>query len=199
MVKKPDKKNPDRRIRRTRKLLQDALISLMIENGYEDVTVQDIIDRADVGRATFYAHFADKRTLLASRIEDLRSALSQQQRQAGGGADQGDTRFAFSLPMLEHAREHLPLYSALVGRESGAFVMQRIHEMVADLVRDDLIGLGFARSSEKRDLLVQHVAGGFMAVMTWWLEHGAKQSAIQVDSIFRRLAMQGVAPELRLD
>src|SRR5881396_2641445 len=70
-------KPPDRRVQRTRKLLQDALVSLMIEQGYEATTVQDIIDRANVGRATFYAHFADKETLLVSRLEDLRAMLAQ--------------------------------------------------------------------------------------------------------------------------
>ena len=54
------KKTLDRRVQRTRQLLQDALISMMIEKGYAATTVQDIIGRANVGRATFYAHFADK-------------------------------------------------------------------------------------------------------------------------------------------
>jgi AcrR family transcriptional regulator len=170
----------------------------MIEKGYEQTTVQDIIDRANVGRATFYAHFADKKTLLASRLEDLRSSLTEQQRQALATAAQSETGFAFSLPMLEHAREHLTLYGALAGRESGSFVMQRIQQMIADLVRNDLIALGFTRASERRDLLVQHVAGGFMAVMNWWLEHGARLSASEVDAIFRRLALQGLAADLEL-
>jgi tetracycline repressor-like protein len=116
------KRPTDRGIQRTRKLLQDALVAMMIEKGLEATTVQDIIDQANVGRATFYAHFADKETLLASRLEDLRARLTERLKQAPGG-------LGFSLAMLEHAREHLPLYSAIVGRESGAFVLQRIHRM----------------------------------------------------------------------
>src|SRR5204863_8154645 len=104
------KRATDRRVQRTRQLLQDALISMMIEKGYEATTVQDIIDRADVGRATFYAHFADKRTLLTSRIEDLRATLSERQRSVRAALGRGEPgcELAFSLPMLEHAREHLP-------------------------------------------------------------------------------------------
>src|SRR5881296_2453910 len=60
----------------------EALVSMMIEKGYDGTTVQDIVDRANVGRATFYAHFADKETLLVSRLEDLRAMLAQQQQQA---------------------------------------------------------------------------------------------------------------------
>src|SRR5439155_5720061 len=82
---KPQKhERVDRRVQRSRQLLQDALIAMMIEKGYEATTVQDIIDRANVGRATLHAHFADQETLLTSRLEDLRGLLIERQRQAPG-------------------------------------------------------------------------------------------------------------------
>ena len=61
----------DRRIARTHRLLQEALISLMGERGYDILTVQDIIDRADVGRSTFYAHFKDKEDLLMASLDPV--------------------------------------------------------------------------------------------------------------------------------
>jgi len=182
------KRSTDRRVQRTRQLLQDALISMMIEKGYEATTVQDIIDRANVGRATFYAHFADKETLLTSRLEDLRNSLSERQRQAPGS-------LGFSLAMLEHARSHLPVWSAIVGRDSGALVLQRIQSMIAALVDVDMRALAFKGTPAQRDLAVQYVAGAFMAVLTWWLDQGAKLPPEEVDAIFRRLVMQGVAGE----
>jgi len=181
-------KSTDRRVQRTRKLLQDALISMMIEKGYDATTVQNIVDRANVGRATFYAHFADKETLLASRLEDLRVLLAERLHQAPGS-------LGFSLAMLEHARDHLPLYGAIVGRESGAFVLQRIHRTIADLVGLDLKALGFKGVAERRALALEYIAGAFMAVLTWWLDHGAKLPPQEVDIIFRRLVMQGLAAE----
>src|SRR5213593_1902268 len=121
------KRATDRRVQRTRQLLQDALISMMIEQGYEATTVQDIIDRANVGRATFYAHFADKETLLTSRLEDLRALLVRRQREVLASLGDATARgFGFSLALLEHARSHLALYQAIVGRQSGAVVLQRI-------------------------------------------------------------------------
>ena len=195
------KRATDRRVQRTRQLLQDALIAMMIEKGYEATTIQDIIDRANVGRATFYAHFADKETLLASRIEDLRAMLTQQQQQAL--ATRGPVRergLGFSLAMLEHARSHLPLYAMIVGQPSGAFVVQRIHRTIADLVALDLKGLGVKGTPEQRALATEYVAGAFMAVLTWWLDHGAKLPPQEVDLIVRRLVMQGLAAgELRPD
>jgi AcrR family transcriptional regulator len=191
------KKTLDRRVQRTRGLLQEALLSMMIDKGYEATTVQDIIDRANVGRATFYAHFADKETLLSSRVEDLRHLLRQRQQQVLATPGEVRTRgLGFSLAMLEHARGHLPLYRAIVGRESGAFVLQRIHRMIVDLVDLDLKAIGYKGGVEPRALAVEYIAGAFMAVLTWWMEQGGKLSPREVDEIFRRLVMQGLAPEV---
>ncbi len=147
-------KAPDRRVQRTRHLLQEAMIAMIIEKGYEATTVQDIIDRANVGRATFYAHFADKETLLHSRLEDLRSFLRDQQRQKPGS-------LGFSLVLLEHAGDNLALWRRIAGRGSGAFAMQRIERLIADLAAVDLKALAFKGTAEQRELAVQYIAGAF--------------------------------------
>lgn len=180
----------DRRIARTRSLLQDALISLMIEQGYEETTVQQIIDRANVGRATFYAHFPDKRALLDSRLESLQAMLAAER------PKQAPCRLGFSLAMLDHARSHLPLYRSIVHRESGGFVLAKIRSIVAELVSDDFKSLGVSRQSEQRDLAVQFVTGAFMSVLTWWMSRGAKIPQQEIDDLFHRLVMPGLAAGL---
>jgi len=65
----------DRRVQRTRQLLNEALMSLIVEKGYEAITVQDIIDRANLGRSTFYAHYQDKEDLLLSGMEKIVHSL----------------------------------------------------------------------------------------------------------------------------
>jgi AcrR family transcriptional regulator len=188
------KPHEDRRVRRTRALLQNALMASMIEKGYEATTVQDIIDRADVGRSTFYAHFADKETLLASRLDDLRDTLSREQQLAlaeRGGA--GARGLGFSLPMLEHTRSHLPVYTMIVGRESGGFVFQRLHAMIADLAAVGIKALGLQQTPSQRELAVEFIAGAFMSVLRWWADRGAKLEPAEVDAIFRKLVMQGLA------
>ncbi len=191
------RKVEDRRVRRTRAALQDALVALMIEKGYEATSVQDIIDRANVGRATFYSHFADKRTLLVSRLEDLRAHLVDRQREAMSGVPRGSRQFGFSIAMLEHAASSLALWKSISNSEGGAFVMRRIHDMVADLVRNDLSALGMNRPSSQREMLVQQITGSFMGAMMWWLEEGAKLSPREVDEAFRRVVMDGLGDELR--
>jgi AcrR family transcriptional regulator len=184
----PAHKGTDRRIERTRKELWEALVSLMIEKGYESTTVQEIIDRANVGRATFYAHFSNKHALLDSGLENLRVLLASQRSSAR-------ERLAFSLPLLEHARSHLPLYGSIVGRESGWYVLRKIEEIVAELVDLDLKALGVARAYNQRALAVRFVSGAFMSVLTWWAEGGAKQAPQEVDELFRRLVAKGVYAE----
>ena len=67
----------DRRVQRTRTLLTRALMELIVEKGYQAITVQDIIDRANLGRSTFYAHFLDKEDLLMSGLEEVVHQLIQ--------------------------------------------------------------------------------------------------------------------------
>ena len=179
------KNRQDPRVQRTRKLLQEALISAVTEKGYEATTVQDILDRAKVGRATFYAHFADKETLFHSRLEDLRIFIGEQQRHA-------PTRLGFSLVMLEHARENLRLWEAIAGRQSGSFALQRIQQMIADLAALDLKAHPFPGTREQREQAAQCVAGAFMAVFQWWVDRGAKPAATEVDALFRRLVLRGL-------
>jgi AcrR family transcriptional regulator len=181
-------KTGDRRVARTRAMLQGALNAMMIEKGYAATTVQDIIDRANVGRSTFYAHFADKQTLLASGLEDLRGYLLEHSRH--GGAPGQAPPLGFSRAMLDHARGHLELYRAIVGQESGAYVMQRFHLIIADLVRRELSAAGYP--AERRELAVQFVAGAFMGVLRWWLDQGAELPPAEVDTIFRGLVTRGL-------
>src|SRR5712671_6852532 len=105
----------DRRILRTRATLQHALTSLILKKGYEAITIQDICAEANVGRSTFYAHYTSKDDLKRSGFEHLRKQLLDHQRAALAASDNaGDRSLAFSLPMFEHAREHIDLYRALV-------------------------------------------------------------------------------------
>src|SRR5204863_2572885 len=100
----------DRRIQRTQELLKTALMSLIQEKGFEALSVQDIIDRANVGRATFYAHFDSKEDLLASGIENLRESLKERQRQARSAGGSEERLFAFSRELFTHANEHRTVF-----------------------------------------------------------------------------------------
>ena len=113
----------DRRVQRTRQALRGALFSLIQEKGFEALSVQDIIDRANVGRA----HFDNKEDLLVSGLDGLRASLKDRQREAlSHGTNVDERAFAFSHEMLAHANEHRDLFYAMVGKRSGAVIHERV-------------------------------------------------------------------------
>jgi len=175
----------DRRVARTRKTLQHALLSLMLRKGYDAVTVEDICREADIGRSTFYAHFTGKDDLKRSGLDHhLRAGLLSQQKQRTG-----KEKFAFALPFFEHAREHVELYRALVSKGGAATTLSMMRQIVTDLMREE-----FKRGKSAdapREAAVQFLAGGFMSLLVWWLDCGAKLSPEQLDALFRRMAMDG--------
>lgn len=105
-----------------------------------------------------------------------------------------DRSLDFSLTFLEHARDHLELYRALVGGRGGTVALGAIRDVISDLVRDGLAVDRNAADAIPREFIVQYVAGAWMAVLTWWLDGGAKLPPQTIDAMFRRLATAGIAP-----
>ena len=186
----------DRRIARTRGMLQHALISLILKKDYEAITIEDICDAANVGRSTFYAHYTNKDDLKRSGLdENLRKLLVDRQKDVRGmQGDSGDRSLSFSLTMFEHARDHKDLYRALVGGRGGSVALGTIRRILSGLVRDELAATAgksvgkIPMDAVPRELEVQFVVGAYMAVLTWWLDGGAKLPPQQIDAMFRRLS-----------
>lgn len=185
----------DRRVERTQQLLRAALLSLIEERGFEALTVQDIIDRANVGRATFYAHFENKEDLLVSGFEGLRTALKELQHQAHSRQMDSDGRlFAFSRELFAHIAEYRKVFRMMVGKRSGTLVQQLLQKIVVDLVRDDVKALGKRRESrsEPTEALVQFVTGGLFGLAMLWATGKLALSVDEVNALFRRLVMPGL-------
>ncbi len=153
----------DRRVQRTRRTLREALIALLLERGWDAVNVQDICERADVGRSTFYTHFADKEDLLAGGLDDLGAGL----RQAPTPAEPGHP-LPLTRALLQHAWENHRLFRALVGKRSGEPVLRRFRELVLTLVREDLSGR--VPAGPTFEATAQFVAGGLAQLLGWWLD-----------------------------
>lgn len=185
----------DRRVQRTRKLLQDALLSLIRERGFEALSVQEIIDRADVGRATFYAHFDNKEDLLLSGLEGLRATLKVLQRQAQTGGAAEERFFGFSQELFTHTDQHRDVFRAMAGERSVGLIQQVFHRMLVELVRDELKATvpREAPAATSAEPVVQFVAGGLFGMLMWWLEGRSRPKADEVNALFRRLAVPAMA------
>jgi AcrR family transcriptional regulator len=182
----------DRRIERTQQLIRGALRSLIQEKGFEALTVQEIIDRANVGRATFYAHFDNKDDLLASGFEELRASLKARQRDAfARGRRVEDRVFAFSQDVFAHTNEYRDVFRAMVGKRSGAAVQRLLHKLLVDLVRED-VKATVAKADRRAvpsEALVQFIAGALLGLLMWWLDGKMQLSVVEVNALFRKLAI----------
>lgn len=172
----------DRRVQRTRRALREAMVALILERGWDGFGVQELCDRADVARSTFYTHFADKEELVGGSFDDLRRSIRAQV--AAGGAAAARP-LAFSRGLVEHAHEQRRLFLAVVGKRSGLLVQRRFRELVLDLVREDLEPV--LPAGPRRAALVAFVAGAFLELLTWSLEARSPPSAAETDALFREL------------
>lgn len=174
----------DRRIRKTKEALRNAVFSLIVEKGYDAVTVQDILDRANVGRSTFYNHFVDKQDVFRSGFESLCDILQQRVNKKAPGPEP----LSFSLELYRQclAPSMRRLYTAIYEHPAGVIVMRWLSELVAKLVRLELPKI-FPRGANVPDeALVQFVVGSYIGVLRWSMS-APDVTPEQLDAIFRRL------------
>jgi AcrR family transcriptional regulator len=184
----------DRRAHRTRALLQQAHRSLILEKGYEATTVNDICAAANVGRSTFYAHYRGKDDLKRHGLETLRARLTERQQTSAASADPRQRMLGFSLALFEHAREYLDFYRQLGRGRGRQIALSSLRRMLIDLVRKEFDAARRTIAHDPRhELEVQYVVGACLAMLVWWLDGGAKLAPQEVDAIFRRLALDGLA------
>jgi AcrR family transcriptional regulator len=180
----------DRRVVRTRLALGNALVELMLARRFDDISVQQVLDRARVGRATFYAHFRNKNDLLLSDAERFFESLERHVM-----ADPpGSRRVAPVAELFSHVADYHHFQRAL--EQSG------LREPVYDLLTGHL-----ARMIERRMAEVCPGAGtpslppaatarvfaaALMEMMRWWLNRGAKPNAQQMDAQFHEIVWGGL-------
>lgn len=181
----------DRRIQRTRKLLQDALLELILEKGYDAITVQDIIDRANLGRTTFYAHFEDKENLLHSELEDLQGIFDQH---LASQPVPTESPWKITLLMFQHAQSHYKLYKALVGRRGNNALISHISSYISTLIQEH-INSQFSKKKKGEvppKILAHYLVGSFMVLLTWWLDHDMPYPPEQMNDMFEKMMRYGV-------
>lgn len=188
--------NTDRRVRRTHKSLHEALIALVQQKNYDDITVQDVLDRADVGRSTFYAHFQDKDQLLLSGVEHLRVTLEEALWREHGKAKRHEGVIAFSCAMFEHADGYRNIYHALLKTQGWPLVRQRMQDLLEELIRreckTEIAALRKAKSDVPVELFVHYLTSSFFSVMTWWIDRNSRLTPAQIDEMFRSLVLPTV-------
>jgi AcrR family transcriptional regulator len=188
---------PDRRVGKTRKSLKEALTDLILEKGYEGVTIQNVIDRADVGRSTFYAHFVDKDDLLKALLADLEVPAPDTSNWTSD-----DPAFDWTLELFRHFGSGRRLFKAVATSQSGALARRETTRRLEELARAELTRLKAARRLDpfRLETMVRFLVGTFIGFMDWWMrEENEHLPPEEVDHAFRSLVLPGVANVLELE
>lgn len=180
---------PDRRTRRTRELLIHALLELIETRHYDQISVQDIVERADVGRSTFYAHYENKDALLMGGFEHLLEMLVQQiQRDAKG-------QLTFETAMLfQHARGHYEIYRTLLWGTGFELLFKDGHTALSEKIETRLRELRFApgESLVPLPVLACALAGSLLVLLKWWLDNKMPYPPERMNEMFQQLTMTGI-------
>lgn len=176
------RKGADRRVARTQSALRDALIALILERGWDETSVRDVCDRANVGRSTFYAHYANKEKLLISGFGTLRQALRAQERNSTGLRA---PNLGFARGLIEHAYENQRLFRAVIGKRSGLVVQRHFRQLLLELVEEDLTAGGI--TAARREAAAHYIAGALFELLTWWVDSRSPIAPDQQEAIFRDL------------
>ncbi len=166
----------DRRIERTRKLLHDALMALIVEKGYDAVSIQDIADRADVARTTFYLHFRDKDELLFSGLTALYDELFARATGFKSGAllDGDLSALLADSTDYRHVQEHAAFYRAILGPHGSPTFLVRVRAYLAEnfcaRILKDLTPPG-KQPRLPLEFIAHALAGAQLGSLLWWLEN----------------------------
>ena len=168
-MKKKTQKPVDRRIQKSKKYLSDAFIALILEKGYEAVTVQEIIDRANVGRSTFYAHFESKEQLLFSLLGTMNEKSKD-------GID-------FEM-LFNHCADNFQIAKAMLGKKDGDLIIGHIRDVMSLKIAKDLKRDSSKSKSEQLKIYFtsEALSAALVSYLTNWLDEDMPYSSEEMSA-----------------
>ncbi|QRN95809.1 TetR/AcrR family transcriptional regulator [Archangium violaceum] len=165
----------DPRVQRSRAMLRDALLGLIRERGFDAISVQDITERAQLNRSTFYLHYRDKDELLTQVMKDMILELSRRSHQLG---DSPDRLHRTLLEWFQHAAEHHELYHLMLGRSGMRAFAVQLRNLLEQLMNLDLERAGNPLLSAGVPVPVvnRFLTSAYMGVLEWWLDRRSLHS-----------------------
>ena len=177
------KKKNDPRTQRTRHSLTHAMVDLVTEKRFDDITVQNLIDRADIGRSTFYTHFRDKEDLFQKNWERFLDFCVDQidWTKVGKGS------FFPVLFLFDHLKNVQPFYRGLVRSRKSDALMKTGTEYLSQKLGKGLQANLKYHPSIPIPILANYLATELFALLKWWLDEGMPHSPQRMDQIFHEL------------
>jgi AcrR family transcriptional regulator len=183
----------ERRRLQTRKLLMQATLELVLEKGYDAISIQEITDRADLGRGTFYIHFKDKEEVVWTAFRDLFQEL---EREAHKQLDRRMPQVEYYglLNIFRHAEKNRDLYRVMFGGQGSAALMGRAQDFLANAFLYDIRNAPEppeVNFNIPEEIEAQILVGVISRLLTWWLEtpntYSAEQmAAMTYEALYRK-------------
>ncbi len=179
----------DRRIMRTRKLLRESILALILEKGYDEISIQDVTDKANLGRATFYLHYREKDDLLVDLIrqfvDEFVSSAPQLSFERSNIRDQRSVQRLF-----EYVENHYDIYRILMIGKGYVVASRELHELLRNGVAKGLVEL--LREDQKklsvpRDFVENYLAGALLALLYWWLDNDMPYTPADMAQMYQHL------------
>jgi AcrR family transcriptional regulator len=179
----------ERRKQRTRDAIKQSTAVLLVEKGYEALTIQDITDRLDLARATFYVHFRDKDEVIWALLQDsfevLNVRLSAERTSASG-----ERHYRKLLHIFEYAAEHRALLNVMLGERGHITLIRRLASYVAAVVEKDIESGLTPPARVSVPFTAQFMSGALIQVLTWWLENDTPHTPEQLATMFYELELR---------
>ena len=161
----------DRRVRRTHKLLEDALIDLALEKEYSEITIQEITDRADIGYRTFFRHYVDKDELLKNVVgtvmKEMRELIGPRLLKFLTDPETQPTDLPEGAILFRHVQENSDLYRVLLS--SDRTLVQSVKAFAIQEFKTDYGELPYAEIPA--DIIINHLVSAMIAMLRWWLDN----------------------------
>ena len=176
----------DRRVQRSKQFMYSALMNLVAEKPFEKITVQDILDRANVGRTTFYAHFQSKEDLFLSSHEQIINAISRSFFTEDGSLRvEPSTELIAFLQLSQGSRD---MYYYLTGGSDRGDVLRLLKERIATQLEAQLHTL--FREEESTipfTVLAQHIASSLVSLSSWWMEKRTPYTVLELANMLHEM------------
>jgi AcrR family transcriptional regulator len=188
MTNAPSAPGEDRRIQRTREAIRAAFMDLLKEREWDQIRIQDICDKANVGRSTFYNHYVDKEGLLSGGLSELGAYVKARY---GSRHDAPDLWFARGL--FDHVLENEEMFRTMQGSQSGAVVKDRFCQLANVLARDCLASKGL--KNPRLDAGAAFLGGAFIELLGWYVNARKRPSVDGLEAMFHQMGSAVLAAQ----
>ena len=178
----------DRRIQRTRKLINNALLNLLMDKKFSEITIQEITDTANVGRATFYLHYRSKdeclMQLLTEGFDSLVAEIKKNNEEQNDFVGSIEHTFAY-------ISKNRKLYLALLGDRIGEHILMGVRNYIkADMMEVVTVPPGF--STDLHEAMATYLAGAQLALLLWWLKDEPNITAREAAVLYVDISLNGI-------